>query len=222
MPSATKIDVPYELLKQLIDAPRRYSSILEVGCFRGTRTVALAKELDYSATFLDISCHALQYTMKNAEVADITAAFVVSDALALPFRAESFDVVWSGGVNEHFNGHRRQLIFDEMARVCKLGGQVIVIVPNRLSIFYWLWRRALELRGKWCYDPEIPFSIFELKRRLKNAGVTPVKVRGMRTLVSPPLRSATLKVDKALGTVGGITGFEIGIMGIKTQEVPLT
>ena len=180
-----KCDSIYNLLKHLVGTVP--GSILEVGCGEGLRTVELAKEFGVHITLVDISLDALLRVRNNIIEAQVKATYKQADALALPFKDNSFDIVWSGGLNEHFIGEERQVVFNEMARVCK--HECIVIVPNALSITYWLLRKSLKLRGKWVYGFERPFSTFELRRRVKEAGLIP---------------------DKATWA-----GLEIGIRGIK-------
>ncbi len=71
-----------------------------------------------------------------------------------------------------------------MARVCRSGGQVIVIVPNALNLFYRLWKKVFEMQGKWEYGFEKPFAILELRKRMRNAGLVPLKAGGVGILSS--------------------------------------
>jgi ubiquinone/menaquinone biosynthesis C-methylase UbiE len=102
------------------------------------------QEYPLNATLVDFSPTALDFARKNAEKNGVRASFTLADVLRLPFPDESFDIVWNEGVNEHFDREKRQLVFSEMARVCKVGGQVIVIVPNTLNLPYRLWKKVLE------------------------------------------------------------------------------
>lgn len=182
-----KNDSCYRLLKRLIDLPKSDLSILEVGCGSGIRTLALLKEFQnyfFNATLIDFSAIALAFAKKNANENKIIANFFLADASELPFPCDSFDIVWNGGVNEHFDGEKRQLIFNEMARVCKPGGQVVIIVPNALNLPYRLWKKIMEMQGRWQYGFEKPYSIFELKNKAKNAGIIPTRVGGMKVLGS--------------------------------------
>jgi SAM-dependent methyltransferase len=161
--------------------------ILEVGCGSGTRTLALLKDFEeyhLNAVFVDTSLHALSFAKRSADNNKLTADFIVADAFKLPFPDDTFDIVWNEGVNEHFEGEKRQKIFDEMARVCKVGRKMIVIVPNALNLPYRITKKLLEIRNQWIYGFEKPFTIFELKRRMKDAGVTPSKMSGAQVITS--------------------------------------
>lgn len=240
-------DPYYRLLVRLIGTPtnKKGIKILEVGCGSGIRTSALAKRFHKNlsdVTMIDISTQALEFAKRNADINRIRANFVLADAFNLPFPGESFDVVWNEGVNEHFEGERRQLIFREMARVCKCGGEVIVIVPNALNLPYRLWKKVLELQGRWEYGFEKPYSILELRKRMRNAGVAPDKISGVGVLASllkltfpkNPMvgkdrneksssRASNLKtlklifniIERALElTCGSFSGKDIGIKGV--------
>lgn len=239
-------DPCYHLLKRLIEPLHGNNlSILEVGCGSGIYTLSLLREFQdhprFNATLIDFSSIALSFARKNAERNGVHANPVLADAFKLPFPDGTFDIVYNEGVNEHFNGEKRQLIFNEMARVCKLGGQVIVIVPNSLNLPYRLWKRILEMQGRWEYGLEIPYSIFELRAKMRNAGLIPTKLSGKGTLASLSffgrlihrgggsgladaclsnrvlgyLKKTDLKTDGMLGFIGGFTGAEIGVKGIK-------
>lgn len=181
-------DSYYRLLKKLVILPQNKNlSILEVGSGSGTRTLALVKEFQnytINATFVDFSSIALGYARENAKKNGVDASYILADALDLPFPDGVFDIVWNEGVNEHFDGDNRQLIFKEMARVCRSKGQVIVIVPNSLNIPYRLRKRIAEIRKTWEYGFEKPYTIFELKEKMRNSGLAIVKGGGMGILGS--------------------------------------
>jgi len=242
-------DSCYNMLKRLVGSmPNNGLKILEVGCGSGVNTLALLKDSQGNptgfASLVDFSSIALTFARKNAEKNGNHANYVLADAFKLPFADETFDIVHNAGVNEHFRGEKRQLIFNEMARVCKRGGQVIVIVPNAWNLPYRLWKKVFEMQGRWEYGLELPFSAFELERRLKDAGLTPIKVSGEGTLASLSFlirliprkrkentavtlstikgrqirrmaRKIGLETDSLLGFVGGYVGAEIGIKAIK-------
>jgi len=180
----------YRLLKRLIKLPEKEGklNILEVGCGSGIRTLALLRNFPnrfLSAVLVDLSSSALLVAKRNLKKMKIPHVnLIISDGLKLPFPNEAFDVVWNEGVNEHFNGRQRYEIFKEMSRVCKKSGQVTVIVPNALNLPYRIAKKILEIRSKWIYGLEKPYTIFELKDKMKNAGITPFTAGGAAVIGS--------------------------------------
>jgi len=181
-------DPYYDLLRRLIDLSKVEKwNVLEVGCGSGIRTLALATECHRSslaATLIDCCPAALAFARKNASETRVACNYVLADGFNLPFPDGAFDVVWNEGVNEHFYGFKRQQIFKEMSRVCKVGGQVIVMVPNALNLPYRIWKQLLMWRGRWEYGYEKPFSIFELRTRVKTARLSPDIEGGVMVLRS--------------------------------------
>ena len=77
---------------------------------------------------------------------------VRASAFALPFRDETFDCVVSSQVIEHIP--REQVLFDEMWRVLRPGGMLIIGTPDYAT---WQWRTIEPLYGMlmpWAYKDE--------------------------------------------------------------------
>ena len=77
---------------------------------------------------------------------------VRASAFALPFRDETFDCVVSSQVIEHIP--RDQVLFDEMWRVLRPGGMLIIGTPDYAT---WQWRTIEPLYGMlmpWAYKDE--------------------------------------------------------------------
>ena len=179
----------YRLLKRLISLPTKYKiRIAEIGCGSGMRSLALAKEFkinkNIEITLLDASRSSIALAKKIAKQNKVKAHFVIADALKIPFKSNYFDIVWNEGVNEHFSGTERQQIFNEMVRICKKGGQVVVIVPNAFNPFYRFAKAGLTLMGRWIYGFEDPFTFMELKRRLEKAGIRTTVFSGVGIIAS--------------------------------------
>ncbi|MFQ6044046.1 MAG: class I SAM-dependent methyltransferase [Candidatus Poribacteria bacterium] len=118
-------------LRTYIDLVSRYSKpgskILEVGGGNGL-AARLLNQLGYHIISTDISLFFLRDAKKwhNEKL-----NYAVCDALDLPFKAESFDVVCSSELIEHVLDAGRAL--SEMARVVKKGGRIIIAGPNLCS-----------------------------------------------------------------------------------------
>jgi SAM-dependent methyltransferase len=97
----------------------------------------------------------------------------IADVRELPFRAASFDAIYSMGTIEHFDETEHAI--GELARVLRPGGRAIVGVPNRHDPFLRpLLVSALQAAGLYAYGYEKSFSRRALRRMLERAGLTVV------------------------------------------------
>ena len=152
-------------------AVKKGQRILEPGTGSGLDSLLCAKKYGVEPYLVDLSESSLSIVRDFGDMLGVKFNFVFGDCRVLPFGDNTFDLVWNNGVNEHFDGPYRQTVFDEMARVCKKGGYVLVVVPNALNPFYRLKKKIMELRGAWPFGFEKPFSPIELMKRVKKAGL---------------------------------------------------
>jgi SAM-dependent methyltransferase len=97
----------------------------------------------------------------------------VGDVRDLPFRADSFDAIYSMGTIEHFDETVRAV--EEMARVLKPGGRAIIGVPNRHDPFLRpLFVTVLQAIGLYGYGFEKSYTRRGLKQMLEGAGLSVV------------------------------------------------
>jgi len=104
----------------------RDDRVLDVGCGTGFATEGLLEHVD-TVHGLDQSAHQMEQAFgkfgKHGRV-----RFFRGDAERLPFRDDTFDVVWSSGSIEYWPNPVDGLA--ELRRVGKPGGQVLVVGPN--------------------------------------------------------------------------------------------
>jgi len=100
------------------------------------------------------------------------------DALSLPASLTGkFDLSLSLGVNEHFSGKSRQVIFDVHHDVLKSGGRTVIAVPNRCCVSYRIAMLVWKLTGRWPEGLyEYGFSRSELVYRMRQAGFKDVEI----------------------------------------------
>ena len=108
--------------------------LLDVGCGTGWFSQRAAQQ-GAIVTALDVGESLLRQTMDKTTVCP-----VAGDALYLPFRQDSFDVVLSSEVIEHTVSPPKSV--KGMARVLKPGGMLVLTTPNRL----WQWAVTLATR----------------------------------------------------------------------------
>ncbi|MFX1520985.1 MAG: class I SAM-dependent methyltransferase [Promethearchaeota archaeon] len=105
---------------------RQDMKVLDVSSGRGTPAIFYAKEYDCDVTGIDIAEKMVNEATKNAKKAglDTKVQFKLGDSQELPFEDNEFDVV----INECAVGipDDSQKVLDEMVRVAKPGGVIVV------------------------------------------------------------------------------------------------
>ncbi|MFQ5709113.1 MAG: class I SAM-dependent methyltransferase [bacterium] len=104
--------------------------LLEVGCGVGIDLLRFAKG-GAQVTGVDLAEQSIELARKNFELHDQKGEFVLGNGENLEFEDNTFDVVYAHGVIQYTaNG---QAMVDELHRVVKPGGEVIMMVYNRKS-----------------------------------------------------------------------------------------
>jgi len=117
--------------------PRKWPSILDVGCGTGINLLAAAHYLAPAQLLcgIDISPGMVETARTKATAAGIPAHFVVGDAERLPYPDSTFDLVICNSVLHWFDD--RLAAVREMARVLKPGGQVVMICAASPGFSEW-------------------------------------------------------------------------------------
>jgi ubiquinone/menaquinone biosynthesis C-methylase UbiE len=112
-----------------LDRVRKYvpekAHLLDLGCGTGFSSMLLG-ELGYRVTGVDISSLFLDPSNESERV-----SLVVADASHLPFPDGTFDAVTSYAFIEHVADVA--LVLDQMIRVTKPGGTILILSPNLVS-----------------------------------------------------------------------------------------
>jgi SAM-dependent methyltransferase/uncharacterized protein YbaR (Trm112 family) len=103
--------------------------LLDIGCNWGRWSLAAARD-GYRPIGVDPSFEAIVAARRIARQLGVDARYVVADARKLPFADETFPVVFSYGVLQHFSKHDVALAAGEIRRVLKRGGYSWVQMPN--------------------------------------------------------------------------------------------
>jgi ubiquinone/menaquinone biosynthesis C-methylase UbiE len=148
--------------------------VLEVGAGSGRDTLALARA-GARAMVLDYSPMSLELVARQARDQQIPVALVRADALTMPFRDGTFDIVFHQGLLEHFRDP--QPLLRECARVTARGGRMIVDVPQTFHP-YTLMKQTLIVLDRWFAGWERQFTPAELEREVSACGLTVVRTYG--------------------------------------------
>jgi ubiquinone/menaquinone biosynthesis C-methylase UbiE len=106
--------------------------VLEVGCGMGTDLRQFAAS-GAPVIGIDLTWQGVQMAKTAFELFGLKGSFVVADAEMLPFRDDSFDLVYSNGVIHHTPDTPATV--REIHRVAKADGEVRVMVYHRNSYF---------------------------------------------------------------------------------------
>ncbi len=94
-------EIKLEYLIDILPSPQENIKIIEVGCGSAKLSCFLAS-LGYDTTCLDYSENALNVAKKNYQITNNKGKFIVGDVRNLPFENNTYDVVLSTGLLEHF------------------------------------------------------------------------------------------------------------------------
>ncbi len=171
--------------------------MLEVGCGSAFVSLFFAK-YGYEVDCVDINKNILKIAMNNFKKENVKGHFVAADAKKLPFKNNTFDVVTSFGLMEHFEDPL--LVFKEMQRVLKPKGLFFAdIVPDRFSVqtfgnifnlivttVFWAlkgkpalgWKKGIRNIKPLYFESNM--KINEYKALMEESGITGIKVKGNR------------------------------------------
>ncbi|MGH2500277.1 MAG: class I SAM-dependent methyltransferase [Candidatus Limnocylindria bacterium] len=179
---------------------------VEIGAGSARLLIRLGAERPYRLHALDYAPYAIRAARENLRRAGRSGAVLFGDALALPFRDASFDLVLSGGLLEHFRDAAP--VIREMARVLRPGGLFYAdIVPRKVSLYRW------AERARMARDEQVAEGIFESDLS-KGAWRDAVRASGLRDVrivsagVYPPYtmrghEAFTWKYGRALRALDG-------------------
>ena len=89
------------------------------------------------------------------------------DCRKLKIKDETFDLVWSQGLLEHF--HHPEEVLQEHIRICKNNGNVVISVPARYSFFYvwYVLTHILHIKRLWPWTEQDFYTKENLLNMLK-------------------------------------------------------
>ena len=123
-------------LNVLIDwESARNKDVLEIGSGVGADGTRWAKHAR-SYTGIDLTEEAVAATSLHFELLNLKGNVVQSNAEALPFQDDKFDIVYSHGVLHHTPSIKKAL--REISRVLRRNGEVILMLYTKNSANYWL------------------------------------------------------------------------------------
>lgn len=146
--------------------------MLEAGSGTGRLTLALTSRIRVQGIGVDYSRAAVESSREAARRLSISAEFLQAELRALPFPDAKFELVFSDSVIEHIPEYLQ--VLNEVARVTKPGGWVLVSVPNRLRPDGWDLHRLIHRPSY----PQTSFTPWRLRKDLRRVGLLPSRMFG--------------------------------------------
>jgi 2-polyprenyl-3-methyl-5-hydroxy-6-metoxy-1,4-benzoquinol methylase len=119
------------LFKQFLEKGNK--KVLEIGCAKAKKLIYFAKEFDYEVYGVDYSEKGVKIAKENLRIAGVKGTILCEDIFQTTFEKESFDIVYSMGLIEHFENPSR--IIDAHIKLLKRGGTLIITIPNFKETF---------------------------------------------------------------------------------------
>jgi 2-polyprenyl-6-hydroxyphenyl methylase / 3-demethylubiquinone-9 3-methyltransferase len=176
------------VLTQELHLPPAGLRVLDVGCGGGLLAEEFAR-LGCAVTGVDPSRESLAAARAHADTHGLAITYQRGSGEALPFAADSFDVVYCCDVLEHVRDVRQ--VIAETARVLKPGGVYLYDTINRTLRSRLV---VIELLQEWPCTSMMPphlhdWSMFirpaELGRLLEQHGLQPGGVTGLKPRANP-------------------------------------
>jgi ubiquinone/menaquinone biosynthesis C-methylase UbiE len=143
------------LLRETSDLTGRKA--IEVGCGTGRISLGLA-QAQFETHLLDISSAAIDLSRRVFIGQRCRTNSLQASMMGIPLPSKTFDLVWNSGVLEHFKYEHQLKALAEMARICKPGGKVIIIVPYFWAPIYRLGKWYAEKKGTFEFGYEDPMK----------------------------------------------------------------
>jgi ubiquinone/menaquinone biosynthesis C-methylase UbiE len=154
-------------------AERAPRAVLEIACGPGRLTAAM-RGVAFGVA-VDFSPAMLETARRRTNGAAARWSFLRTDAFALPFRSEAFDVAYSLRFVRHFQLDDRRRLYGEIRRVLRPGGTFVVDALNRLVSYPHRVKRGLDRYP--IYD--VLYLREELEAELRAAGFRVAVIEGV-------------------------------------------
>jgi SAM-dependent methyltransferase len=181
-----------------------HATVAEIGCGTG-QTLSLFSAR-HTTIAVDISPHALALAQKASE-----PELILGTIFSLPLKDGSCDVVYNSGVIEHFKDPHNTEAVQEMARITRKGGYVIVIVPNTFCPWYKLGKLIAVALKNFEFGYEEDYSLSRLRHIVEACGLSVINTFGLQAL--PPLATNAhellpIGIRRAIGRIEDILPYK--------------
>lgn len=137
--------------------------LLDIGCNWGRWSISAAKK-NYYAIGIDPSFEAIRAARRVASQLGMkNVHYIVADARYLPFSANSFDIVFSYSVLQHFDKDEVKRALSGISRILKKRGTCLIQMPNKFGIVNLIFQFMAKFKKPQLFDVRY-WSPLELKK----------------------------------------------------------
>ena len=191
-----RMNVFFQIFNKCVNNSRR---ILDVGCGSGAYCKILANQ-GHVVIGVDYSEAVIRKAIEKLEGSRVS--YGVADVYSLPFKDNSFDVVYSIGLFQHLSEEEKAV--DEIKRVLRDEGLLVLITLNSFSIkaIYWKVKSWLfstfTIKNSLDEQHERTYNPFKFKTLLKKNGFYKIRIHSVYIFPESLRLLETLfdKVDK--------------------------
>lgn len=169
-------------------------NILELGSGSGLGLMRLAQK-GATVTGLDSSIMAIEFSKYLANhygVSDKVVELRQADYFEVPYGESMFDMTYNSGVFEHLEDKKPSKLLDEMIRVTRPRGYIVISVPNKASPFYQYFKQR-EMDTKTSFPNVLGVPVehkrydTDIRKLMDDKGLRFVKQEGILVAPSSPI-----------------------------------
>lgn len=155
---------------------------IDVGCGLGQWLIYFHETFGHEVVGVDNSPAACELARRNLQIAGVPGEIIQEDIMSTPLGPASFDVVYSGGLIEHFEDPLP--LVQKMSSLVKPGGLHLIFVPNLLGTF----RRVREWIDPDSFEGHREVTPKNLQEMLERSGMTDIRISYFGSLRLPHVR----------------------------------
>lgn len=119
----------------VLDSTVRKGRLLDAGCGSGKYSLPLQMR-GFNVVGIDISFYALEMLRKSSKARELDIDIMAANVFQLPFKKDSFDLIWCYGVMQHLLSKERGFAIREFQRILKKEGILFMEVFGKEDMRY--------------------------------------------------------------------------------------
>lgn len=120
---------------ELLDPAVKKGRLLDAGCGSGKYSVPLRMR-GFDVVGIDVSFNALHMLKDSSKAREIDIDILAANVFQLPFKIDSFDLIWCYGVLQHILSKERECAIREFRRILRKEGILFIEVFGKDDMRY--------------------------------------------------------------------------------------